>query len=252
MDSSNLLTAKNKLEENINKLDYELKYQRTILHQLLQDTKQHARSNEINSDYPKDSEILFHYKYIFPLVKEIHQLELKIKENHEKLEERNLKYQSAKLCTNILAESFCDKDCVLRNFSNEIIHLAQNTHNSSEVSYSWTLSNISYHASFTDDSNLKESLAFTVLNKGVHIRVRTQSKTAFTNKHFLIPTEVSLCVYSDTFIDGLQEKILDVVNGDGSVLDMIKFVATYIEDDMAPYVIIVPLRKKKSLKKAVK
>uniref|UniRef100_A0A2C9LS36 Uncharacterized protein n=1 Tax=Biomphalaria glabrata TaxID=6526 RepID=A0A2C9LS36_BIOGL len=203
------------------------------------------KSNELTgSNY-------FSYKYILPLVQEIHLLELQVKERQQNLEDKKLKHEANKLGQKILTDSLDPEDCVLKQCASDLIHLSQKAANQSQdvVSDSWSIGNMVYNPGFTDENILKESLAFTVLNKGVHVRVRIQSKTAFTNKHFLLPTEASFCVDSDTFIEGLQDIVCSVFCGDRSILDVVQFVSEYIENDMAPYVIIVPMRKKKKVKK---
>ncbi|KAK0058428.1 hypothetical protein Bpfe_012070 [Biomphalaria pfeifferi] len=251
MDKTCLVDTEKKFQEKNKSLDDELKQHGHILYELLQEKNKYLKYHEVEADVPEDSQSLFHYKYILPLVQEIHLLELQVKERQQNLEDKKLKHEANKLGQKILTDSLDPEDCVLKQCASDLIHLSQKAANQSQdvVSDSWSIGNMVYNPCFTDEKILKESLAFTVLNKGVHVRVRIQSKTAFTNKHFLLPTEASLCVDSDTFIEGLQDIVCSVFCGDRSILDVVQFVSEYIENDMAPYVIIVPMRKKKKVKK---
>lgn len=62
------------------------------------------------------------------------------------------------------------------------------------------------------------------------------------------PTQLSLSVECDTFINGLEEKVQLLYESDGHINDIVKMITQYTDAEMAPYVIIIPLKKKKKPK----
>ena len=58
------------------------------------------------------------------------------------------------------------------------------------------------------------------------------------------PKPVAVGVKSDTFIPGLKEKVIEAFTHKQHIKQIITFVAKYIADDMAPFVIIIPTKKK--------
>ncbi|GFN74609.1 hypothetical protein PoB_000111500 [Plakobranchus ocellatus] len=223
------------LEEELSSLDTEL----AALVQEKADLQQ-DETVTVKSDQRLSPSTLKHYEYILPLVKEIHLLELKIKEQKQAYEEKRWKAEAARLGQDLLAVTLTDENCVLKRWSKE---LSQQSDDGIE------LTNITYKVWQCDDC-LKEQLGFTVLTQGVHVGLRVQTEVPCQRIHFLRPSAIRFGFSSETFIPGLEEQLKSSLSEGGSIASVVSLVAAHIQEDMAPYVIIVPMKKKTKQKKA--
>ncbi|CAL1527541.1 unnamed protein product [Lymnaea stagnalis] len=242
------LTELKKLSAN---LDHELHTKDKLMFQLIHDKNSLSRNVDQETPVSLNAEILSHNKYILPLVKEIYLLELKVKECQKEYENKNLKWEIANLGFSLLADSFDENDCVLKQWLRELNDMVKAVEKSKDISSiedQYQITNITYQIKLTELNCLHEILGFTVLNKGVHVRVKITTKVACTDVHLMSKGDFSLDVNSDTFIEGLSEKVKDLLINDGCISNVISTVANYIENDMAPYVIIIPIKKKKKTK----
>ncbi|GFR99137.1 hypothetical protein ElyMa_004520300 [Elysia marginata] len=113
------------------------------------------------------------------------------------------------------------------------------------------VTNLKYKVRLCDDC-LKELLSFTVVNQGVQVTLQIHTKTPCERILFLHPTSTNIAFTSDTFVPGLEEKVKTSLSNCSPIKDIVTLVAQYIQEEMAPYVISVSSKKKKSKSKKVK
>merc|ERR1712154_213025 len=68
-----------------------------------------------------DEGIMKHYNYILPLVKEVHLMELKVKEKQEELDRRKIDKEIALQQKHLLADSISNDDSVLKMWSQSLL-----------------------------------------------------------------------------------------------------------------------------------
>ncbi|XP_059176455.1 uncharacterized protein LOC131956084 [Physella acuta] len=234
------------LRENVNKLEEVLCQKDETLSKLIQE-----RNSLLKTVFPEttvtssSASMLSHYRYILPLVKDIYLLELQLKECQKDYDESWLKLQAADLYGDL-----CFKDTtVLTKWHKELEELSCKEQMSFEPAAAIAqVTNVTYQTHMGNQTHLMESLGFTVLNNGVHVRLKIETHMQVDNMHVISPTQLSLCVECDTFINGLEEKVQLLYESDGHIHDIVKMITQYSDAEMAPYVIIIPLKKKKKTK----
>ncbi|RUS73811.1 hypothetical protein EGW08_018428 [Elysia chlorotica] len=230
-------------EDRLKKLEDELSTLDKTLENLLKEKAAVRQEQSLNLEEKLPASTLKHYRYILPLVKEVYLLELKVKDQKKKYDEKKWKCEAERLGHELLGATIDEKNCVLKKWSNE---LSQHKSNGSMVT------NLNYKVRLCDDC-LKEFLHFTVLSHGVHVGLRIHTETTCESLLFPRPSKTRFGFSSDTFVPGLEEKVKSSISLGDPVADIVTLVTSFIQEEMAPYVIIVPPKKQsKSKEKKVK
>ncbi|KAK3708223.1 hypothetical protein RRG08_023632 [Elysia crispata] len=228
-------------EAKLRKLEDELSTVDKALANLLKEKAAVQQKTSLKLDEKLSASTLKHYRYILPLVKEVYLLELKVKQEKKHYDEKKWKCEAERLGHELLGATLNEENCVLKKWSNE---LSQNT-GSDDGSM---ITNLNYKVQLCDDC-LKEFLIFTVLSHGVHVGLKIHTETPCKTLLFLRPSKTRFGFSSDTFVPGLEQKVkLSISQGD-SIADVVSLVSSFIQEEMAPYVISVSPKKKGKSKK---
>ncbi|BFZ11813.1 hypothetical protein BsWGS_14852 [Bradybaena similaris] len=234
------------LEEKLSRLNEELNRRGRILSSLIEERNKLLQGISQETVQLSPDETLPHYKYILPLVKEIHILELKLKEKQREYENKKLQCEAARLGDAVLVDSFREDECVLKRWSKELSELSSKAGNSVEevMSTASRVTNITYDA-LVDQDLLTENLAFTVLCQAIHVRLQMKSEVKCTNIHLpLFSASSKIGVNSDTHIPKLEDTVFDAISNGRHISSIVSLVSQYIQEEMAPYAIIIPMKKK--------
>ncbi|XP_005095411.1 uncharacterized protein LOC101855552 [Aplysia californica] len=195
--------------------------------------------------------ILKHYRYILPLVKEIHHIELKIKDKQKEYERRKMENQFVQEQNDLLTDCLPASYSTLKMWSESLRQLRaahSETDKSSTTPESSTVSNVTYSLE-RQGENVLELLGFTVLCQHVHIQVMIKATSLWPCVHVGRPQPLAVGVKSDTFVPGLKEAVVSAYRERRSVTELVALLAEYITQDMAPFVIVCPMKKVKKKKK---
>lgn len=190
------------------------------------------------SDHNLSSSTEKHYRYILPLVKEVFLLELKLKEQKRIYDCKKWKCEAERQGHDLLTETLNEENCVLKQWFSELSCYSSPKEDT-------VVTNRDYKVRLYDDC-LKELLKFTVVSQGVQVSLQINAKTLCERILFLHPVSTNVGFRSDTYVPDLEEKVKISLSQGSPIKDIVHIVAQYIREEMAPYVITVSPKKKKS------